>query len=373
LSGGLIDSAERAGEEVYHSLTEDSVDAIMIAVGTTIAYTNRSMAGLLCVDSPEHLIGRDVSAWITEAEREDFVGSLLEAQRATTEPKVDEFRFLRADGQVRALEASVSLTHFSGQPACLCVCRDVTERRAAEERSAEVERVRAQLIYEVTHDLMTPLNSVKGYVDLMRANLGRDKDCDLDELRRMADVVARNAGRLEAHVNDLLDMLRLIEGRMEVSPAEHDVAEFLQSVAEEHAPALERRRQRLLVESDVRLLVFGRQRLSQVLGHLISNSSRFSPEGSIIRLWVERVGGAVRFSVTDEGVGLSAEDIPKLFSPFPDMRREINGGTGLGLSICKGIVELHGGNIWAESPGTEKGSTFSFTIPVAAPANQLLR
>jgi signal transduction histidine kinase len=79
---------------------------------------------------------------------------------------------------------------------------------------------------------------------------------------------------------------------------------------------------------------------------------------------VERVDGAVRFSVADEGIGLSQEDISKLFRPFPKIKKlGSHRGTGLGLSICKGIVELHGGEMWAESPGTGQGSTFLFTIP----------
>jgi signal transduction histidine kinase len=79
---------------------------------------------------------------------------------------------------------------------------------------------------------------------------------------------------------------------------------------------------------------------------------------------VQKVDDAARFSVTDEGIGLSSEDIPKLFKPFPDIRKPGHyEGTGLGLSICKGIVELHGGEMWAESPGMGRGSTFNFIIP----------
>lgn len=108
-----------------------------------------------------------------------------------------------------------------------------------------------------------------------------------------------------------------------------------------------------------------RSRISQVLINLLSNASRFSPEDSTVKLKVTEKEDSVMVSVEDEGIGLSEENMGELFKPFPQIDRPTvtEKSTGLGLSICKGIVELHGGEIWAESEGRGEGSTFYFTLP----------
>ena len=110
-----------------------------------------------------------------------------------------------------------------------------------------------------------------------------------------------------------------------------------------------------------------RLRLMQVIVNLLSNASKFSPEGAKIDIRMNFVDDMVQMDVIDPGVGLSGEDLDKLFTPFPGILIDNNvRGTGLGLSICKGIVELHGGNIWAQSEGLGQGATFSFRIPARA-------
>jgi len=353
--------------QVYRAVVEDSVDAIFIACGTDMVFANRAMAALVGTDGPEALVGVDASAWVVEADREGFVRRIQDGRSGAPGPNV-EFSLRRVDGEVRRVEASVSPIDYLGRPASLLICRDVTERKASEQRSAEKEKMKAQLVYTATHDLKNPLTSIKGYVELLQAQL-RKGESSGPQTGQMLGVVARSTERLDALINDLLEVLRIVDGRLELIMAEHNVTAFLRQVAEETAPALSRRRQNLNVGSDVGSLVFG-QRLLQVLKNLVDNSSKFSPEGSIILLRVEKAGGAARFSVADEGIGLSPEDVPKLFKPFPGIVKQgTYEGTGLGLAICKGIVELHGGEIWAESPGEGRGSTFYFTIPFNLPTS----
>jgi len=349
--------------QVYRAVAEDSVDAVFIACGTATVFANRAMAALLGADRPEALVGGDASNWVPEAEREGFLKLIQGSQGGAPEPRVEGFRVCRPDGGVRYVEASVSPIDYLGRPASLFICRDVTERKASEERSAERERTKAQLVYTATHDLKNPLTSIKGYVEILQAQLGKGESLG-PETVQMLGVVARSTDRLDALINDLLEILRVIDGRLLLVMAEHNVAEFLQQVSEEMAPTLGRRRQSLNVESEVESLVFG-QHLLEVLRNLVDNSSKFSPEGSTIRLRVEKTGDAARFSVSDEGIGLSSEDMSKLFRLFPGIVKPgTYEGTGLGLAICKGIVELHGGEVWAESPGAGGGSTFHFTIPL---------
>jgi len=354
--------------QVYRAVVEDSVDAMFVACGTAMVFANKAMATLVGADGPDALVGGDASAWVVEADREGFARRVKDGQGGAPGPKVEEFSLRRVDGGVRRVEATASPIDYLGRPASLFICRDVTERKASEERSAEKEKTKTQLIYTATHDLKNPLTSIKGYVELLQTQLSKGGSQG-PQIGQMLGVVARSTERLDALINDLLDVLRIIDGRLELTMAEHNVAEFLRQVAEETAPALARRRQNLNVESEVGSLVFG-QRLLQVLKNLVDNSSKFSPEGSIILLRVEKAGGAARFSVADEGIGLGPGDVPKLFKPFPGIVKPGSyEGTGLGLAICKGIIELHGGEIWAESPGAGRGSTFYFTIPLNLPTS----
>lgn len=244
--------------------------------------------------------------------------------------------------------------------------KDDTELPETEDRRKKMEpEWMTKFSHTATHELRNPLTSIKGYLGLIKMRLEtKQENMELDELRQMVNVVARNTERLENLINDTMEMYRLIEGRLLLNIDEHNVAEFLQHVSDDLAPTLEKRSQRLEVESDVESHVFDESHILQVLRNLIHNSSKFSPDGSTIWLRVRKVGDAVNFTVRDEGIGLSPEDIPKLFKPFPKIEKpDYYEGTGLGLSICDGIVELHGGEMWAESPGIGRGSTFTFTIP----------
>ncbi|HIH87661.1 TPA: GAF domain-containing sensor histidine kinase, partial [Candidatus Bathyarchaeota archaeon] len=244
------------------------------------------------------------------------------------------------------------------------------ERMLREEAAAEQARmlatVKTRFLSTATHEIRTPLTSIMGYTELIQGALEAE---DTSKLQVYFDAVQRNAERLTRLTDDLLDTQRIEEGRMKMSKTPTTTRELLVDLAREATPRLIHRRQTLEVSDGFGGVVDAdRDRLIQVLANLVGNASKFSPEGSAIQLLVEERGGEVLFSVRDEGVGIPPEDLPKLFKPFPGIHVEGNReGTGLGLNICKGIVELHGGRIWAESGGLGKGSTFSFTIPEAQP------
>jgi len=157
---------------------------------------------------------------------------------------------------------------------------------------------------------------------------------------------------------------RIDTGRLVLDKKPISVARLVEDAASEMKPLYEARGQRLVVRC-VDAWVHGDPlRLIQVLVNLLGNASKYSPEGSVVELVAEDHGDEVWFMVRDEGVGIKPEDMPRLFKPFPGIRVPgVKDSTGLGLSISKGIVELHGGRIWAESEGPGKGSTFKFTLP----------
>jgi signal transduction histidine kinase len=234
---------------------------------------------------------------------------------------------------------------------------------AAAERARELASVKTRFLSSATHEIRTPLASINGYTELIQDAL---RVGDASKLAPYFDAVKRNAERLTRLTDELLDVQRIEDGRMVLRRAPVSTGVVLRDLVEEVSPLVAKAGQVLEVSNGFEAeLYVDLDRLLQVLVNLVRNASKFSPSGSVVGVSVEGLGGEVVFSVRDRGVGLSPEDMPKLFRAFPGIHVEGNReGTGLGLSICRGIVELHGGRIWAESDGKGLGSDFRFTIPV---------
>jgi cell cycle sensor histidine kinase DivJ len=219
-------------------------------------------------------------------------------------------------------------------------------------------------LLNTVHDLRTPLTSVKGYLELIRSGY---IECDTPEYWNFIGVIEKCVGQVETLTTDLLDSHKLERRAMKLNLEEIPLDAFIDEAKAEIHPILTSRNQKLVIESTFngQGIEADKYKLNQVVMNLLNNASKYSPCESIIELHVDRVGQHIMFSVKDQGIGLNAEDISKLFEPFPDI--EIDGKyerTGLGLSIAKGIIELHNGEIHAESRGPGQGSLFWFRIPV---------
>jgi signal transduction histidine kinase len=169
-------------------------------------------------------------------------------------------------------------------------------------------------------------------------------------------------------IEDLLDVARMEAGRLTVEPARLDPADIVhQAVDMQQAQAAARSvRLELRLAGSFPAIHADPARMLQVFGNLIGNAIRFSPTGGLVSVRAHRENGTIRFSVEDQGPGIAADSMPHLFDPFWQAAKTGTGGAGLGLAIARGIVEAHGGRIWAESePG--KGCTFHFTVPLHRP------
>ena len=235
--------------------------------------------------------------------------------------------------------------------------RDITER-------IEAERMKEEFVSVVSHELRTPLTSLRGFTELML-----EREYHPDKQREFLSIIHDESVRLTELINDFLDIRRMESGRQTYQLERLDLRPLLREIATLHAldgghdvrSDLTRRLPR--VKADPR-------RVRQALSNLVSNAIKFSPNGGSITLGARRQGPEVVLSVSDEGIGIARESLPKLFSKFYRIESEETrsvGGTGLGLAIVRSIVEAHGGRVWVESePG--EGSTFFFTLPIAAPA-----
>ncbi len=225
----------------------------------------------------------------------------------------------------------------------------------------EQERLRTEFLAMVSHELRTPLTSIKG-----SASTIMDAGTDLDPavVRQFVRIISDQAEHMNALVADLLDVARIETGTLPVGPEPAEVAVLLDRARNGFANSGGKNKLDIDIEPDLPLVMADRRRIVQVLGNLLSNSARHSPESSVIRVSAVRDGVHVAISVADEGRGISAESLRDLFRKFSRAQSEEQGGdTGLGLAICKGIVEAHGGRIWAESDGPGTGSCFTFTLP----------
>ena len=230
----------------------------------------------------------------------------------------------------------------------------------------ELERMRAEFLAMVSHELRGPLTSIKG-----SASTVLDSPTDLDPAvtRQFFRIIDEQADHMHGLVSDLLDVARIETGTLSVSPGPAEMAVLVDRARNAFISAGGRDNLAIDIEPDLPLVMVDRRRIVQVLGNLLSNAARNSAESSAIRVTAVREDVFVAVSVSDGGRGIPSEDLPHLFRKFSGMQSEEQAGdTGLGLAICRGIVEAHGGRIWAESDGPGLGARFTFTLPTVQEA-----
>ena len=225
----------------------------------------------------------------------------------------------------------------------------------------EMERLRAEFLAMVSHELRTPVATVKGSVTTL---LDPPSPLSITEMRQFHLIIDAQMERMHVLISDLLDVARIETGTLGVSPEPTDVSILVGEARNGFRSGGGRHDVEMDVAPGLPWVMADRLRMVQVLGNLLVNAARHSPESSPIRVSAVGDGVHVAVSVSDRGRGIPAESLSRLFRKFSRIESEEHGGdTGLGLAICKGIVEAHGGRIWAESDGPGLGARFTFTIP----------
>jgi PAS domain S-box-containing protein len=229
----------------------------------------------------------------------------------------------------------------------------------------EIEQLRNEFLGMVSHELRTPLTAIKGSAATV---LGSRRPVDEAETREFFQIIDEQADRLRDMVDNLLDLTRIEAGSLSVTTQPASLPEVLEEARTSFARSGAPQEVHLQVPEDLPRVNADRRRVSQVLVNLLSNAAKFSPAVAPIEIEVTHDPVHVTVQVRDQGRGVAEEMLPHLFKKFSQVHEDSGSrlaGSGLGLAICKGIVEAHGGRIWAESPGVGQGSTFSFTLPVA--------
>jgi signal transduction histidine kinase len=229
------------------------------------------------------------------------------------------------------------------------------------EQAQAAIRSRDAFIALAAHELRTPLTALKGYAQLLQRRAAYDA-------KAVATIVER-ANLLQRLINDLLDASRLQTGRLRLQPARVDLAALARSCLDQ--TVTRGHELRLEAAADLPRGWWDHDRIEQVFHNLLGNAVKYSPPGSTIWVRLEDLGDEARVSIRDEGVGIPAEVMPRLFDPFYRVAATADAvqGLGLGLYVSKALVEAHGGQLWVDSAGAGQGSTFTSTLPYHTPSD----
>lgn len=240
----------------------------------------------------------------------------------------------------------------------------LTERQALLEEARSQSSQREQILAVVSHDLRTPLSTV--LMSVSRIAAGAATGSAGDTARRAAELIWRSARRMERLIGDLLDVTAIQNGRLSVRPSPYTPGELAREAAETMQAVARAEEVEIRVNAPPNLprVQADHDRVLQVLGNLVSNAIQVTTKSGHIEVRAEAVREGVRFSVRDEGPGISPADLPHLFDPYRRGQGARYRGTGLGLAIARGIVEAHGGRIGVDSR-VGVGSTFWFDLPLA--------
>jgi PAS domain S-box-containing protein len=339
----LSDASGRKCDDVFRIVNEDSRRTVenpvtrVLAEGTVVGLANHTI--LIAADGTERPI--DDSGAPIRSRDARIVGVVLVFRDVTDRRRTEIERRDTAAERERLLEAE----------------------RAARGAAERANRVKDEFVAMVSHELRTPLNAMLGWTQLMTK-----QETDHAVFKRGVDVIARNA-RLQAQlIADLLDVSRIVSGKLSLDihhvdlPAVvADAIDTIQKDADEKGVIIERQ-----LESTVGSMAGDPARLQQMVWNLLSNAIKFTPKGGRITVTLRRSGSDAEITVADTGVGIKPDFLPHMFDRFQQADQSITrrfGGLGLGLSIVKHLVELHGGAIRAASPGEGHGAIFTIVLP----------
>jgi PAS domain S-box-containing protein len=371
----IRDQAERLGSMLRSQQVETTRSrAILESVAEGVLVTDSKGVITLFNQAGEKILGLD-QEHMQERALDELTGLFGKAAHSwmetirywSTDPgsvqtsKTFEEEIRLEDGKVVAVSLSpvILRNEFLGT---VSIFHDITHQ-------VEVDRLKSEFVATVSHELRTPMTSIKGYVDVLLMGAAGDLS---DQQKRFLEIVKSNTDRLNILVDDLLDISRIEAGKVNLSMQPLDLRE----ISERVASTIERRSKNeekpitvdLQQQANLARITGDPGRVSQILTNLVDNAYNYTPPGGHISITLIELGGEVRVSVSDDGIGISPEEQERVFERFyrgEDPLVLATAGTGLGLSIVRQLVEMHGGRIWLESSGVPgEGSTFSFSLPV---------
>lgn len=369
-----LSEAERSAKQLADEwqITFDAInDGIcLLDQDGIVIRCNRALIEFLNLD---RLVGaryETLAAPLAELDRE-----LFDRLRQTKQRQTAEFLLNNCWISLQVDPILDSLENFTG---AVFLLSDITQRKRVEaerslllvreqearERSESANRLKDEFLATISHELRSPLNSMLGWLTLLRTTA-------MSESRRSQamETIERNARSQAQLVEDLLDVSRIIQGKLRLNIRTIELTAVIQTAIETLRPAANAKNIALesTLDRDAGTIAGDPDRLQQVIWNLLSNAVKFTPSGGQVRVRLERVDTHVKISVHDTGMGISPKFLPHVFDRFQQadgsMTRSYS-GLGLGLAIARHLVELHGGYIQADSPGENQGATFTVQLPL---------
>ena len=367
----------RTSEIRYRRLFESARDGILILNANTLRITdvNPFMLELLGYSRDEFL-GKELWEIGLFNDKEASQQAFREI-RSKGYLRYEDLPLQTIDGKLREVEFVSNVYDEDGCPVIQCNIRDITERkRGEEERRLLLESARAaraeadtansikdKFLTTLSHELRTPLTSILGWSDLLTTG-----NLDEQESKRALEIIVRNARAQRRLIDDLLDLSRIITGKLRLQVCRVELAQTIEAVVEGLYPAADSKgiHLQMALDPEVSPISGDPDRLQQIIWNLLSNAIKFTPKGGRVLVELERIDSHVAITITDTGEGIEPELLPHVFDRFrqSDSPNTRGGGLGLGLSIVRELVELHGGKVSVSSPGQEGGTIVKVILPV---------
>ncbi|MBI2863903.1 MAG: PAS domain S-box protein [Chloroflexi bacterium] len=352
----LREQAARAEAEAARRQVADILESItdaFVAVDREgrFTYVNEE-AGRLLHRNPVDLVGKHGAEELPGA-----LGSqLLEQCRAAISEQASvEFQFFHSP-----FNAWLEVRAYRSKDGLSVYFRDITDRKRA-------EQIQEQYLGLISHDLRNPLTTIQGHAQMLLRAFDRTGLAGSE--RRSAEVILATTRRMHAMIRDMVDSARQDAGQLQLDKQPVELGPLVCSWLEHAEGTIGVERVAVDIPAELPPVLGDPNRLERVLANLLVNALKYSPETAKVSVKAERIGSEIIVSVIDEGIGIAPEDHPRVFERLYRVRGTTGEGTGLGLYIAKLLTEAHGGRIWVES-ALGRGSTFSFSLPIAKAPHQ---
>ncbi len=374
----------RTSEIRYRRLFESARDGILILNADTLRITdvNPFMSELLNYSHDEFL---EKELWeIGVFNDKDASRQAFRELQLTGYLRYEDLPLQTKEGKLREVEFISNVYDEGAHRVIQCNIRDITDRKLAEEErkllleGAQAARAEAdvansikdEFLATLSHELRTPLTSILGWSYLLA-----NGKLDEQGAKRAIETIVRNADAQKQLIDELLDISRIITGKLRLDVGPVELAPMIDSIVDSMRPAADARHIQLetALDQSVAPISGDADRLQQVIWNLLSNSIKFTPKGGNVLARLEQTDSNLEITISDTGQGIAAELLPYVFDRFrqsdsSSSRR--HGGLGLGLAIVRQLVELHGGTVSVESPGEGEGSTFKVQLPVRSVSHE---
>ena len=321
---------------------------------------------LLLGESRDVLVTRPLARVAHPDDRADVEEVIARVTAGRQEAFAGERRFIRGDGKTVWLKLALTRVPHGhgneGESKAVAVIEDVTERKHAEEDLLEADRRKDEFLAVLAHELRNPLAPVRNSLHVLRMG-GHDPG-----ISRIVDMMERQVRHMVRLVDDLLEVSRISRGKIELKRERVDLGAVLRSAVETSRPLFEASRHELTVDAPEDIwLEADAMRLSQVFANLLNNAAKYTPAGGEISVHVEVQDGFATICVKDNGEGIPADMLPRVFNMVTQVSTgtRAQGGLGIGLTLARTLVHLHGGTIEAASEGSGKGCEFKVRLPIA--------